>query len=741
MISPRDDFRGKSRLGLISKKGIGNFVERKNYIDHEILTLLQSWGSVVLPSAILLTILLIILDYLVTPEHFSQFLLLRIVSIGMFIGLFFLNRNYLKKEVQMGITITATIIASFMVELMIMATGGHASTYYAGMIVTFVVIIGLLPISLPVTFLLAVIMYSIYLFPIFILDTITDIKIFVNNNLFLVSIFIIGFIWKYINQKLLINKIGLEYDLSEEKKQLKDYSVRLEQLVQERTKELAISEKWYRSIFDYATDGIIVLDMQGKIINVNQRACDIHGFERDSLIGINMALLDAGCDKEAITERLSKILEGASITYETEHYRKDGSKVLLEVSANSIDSEGEKYIQTFFRDITEKKKIQEQLMHSTKMESIGVLAGGIAHNFNNILTAILGYAELLLEFSNLDDISRQRVRNIDSSARKAGVMVSKLLSFARRESHEVLPLNLHDVINDSLKIFEGALSKKIGLRVNFTDYPPVIEGDPNQIEQIMMNLMVNAKDAMPDGGLITITTRLMDIEGEQTKVPSYVQPGRYVILSFSDTGNGIPADIIGKIFDPFFTTKEKGKGTGLGLATVYGIVKDHKGYISVQSEPGKGTTFEIYFPLSEKTSEAIMKPRIPIIKGDEHIMIVDDDSDVLNFLSDLLENHGYHVMPVNNALSAIDLFKANLSRINLVITDIVMPLVEGNDLIRILKGISPEVLIIAISGFSDIAIRDDSTIDAFVKKPFDQTTLLATIRRILDLRKKQSPFY
>jgi CheY-like chemotaxis protein len=257
----------------------------------------------------------------------------------------------------------------------------------------------------------------------------------------------------------------------------------------------------------------------------------------------------------------------------------------------------------------------------------------------------------------------------------------------------------------------------------------------------MMNLMVNAKDAMPDGGLITITTRLMDIGGEQTNIPSYVQPGRYVILSFADTGTGISPDVIGRIFDPFFTTKEKGKGTGLGLATVYGIVKDHKGYISVNSEPGKGTTFEIYFPLSEKTGRAIMKPRIPIIKGDENILIVDDDSDVLNFLSDLLENHGYHVMPVNNALNAVDIFKANLSKINLVITDIVMPLVEGNDLIKILKNISPDIRIIAISGFSDTAVREDSAIDAFVKKPFEQTNLLATIRRILDSRKKQSPFY
>ena len=716
-------------------------MDRKSYIEHEILKLLQSWGSVILPSTVFVIGLLILLDYLVTPEHFAEFLVLRIVSICLFFLLFFLNRRYLNSNLQLGITIAATIIVSFMVELMILPTGGHRSTYYAGMIITFVFIIGLLPISLPVTFSLAAIIYSIYLLPILIFDTVTDIRSFFNNNLFLVSVFIIGFIWRYINQKLLTNKLGLEYDLSEEKDQLKTYSTNLEHLVQERTKELSISEKWHRAIFDHATDGIIVLNRNGTIINVNQKACDIHGFDRDALTGISMELLDAQSDRETHLQRMKRILDGESLIYETEHYKKDGSKVILEVSSNAINIEDETYIQSFYRDITERKKIQEQLMHSTKMESIGVLAGGIAHNFNNILTAILGYAELLLEFSTLDDVSRQRVVNIENSARKAGVMVSKLLSFARRESHEVLPLNLHEVINDSLKLFEGVLNKKIGLRVNFSEQAPTIDGDPNQIEQIMMNLLVNARDAMPDGGLITITSRVMDVGGDHANIPSYVQPGRYVMLSVSDTGTGIPKEVINRIFDPFFTTKEKGKGTGLGLATVYGIVKDHKGYISVQSDLGKGTTFEIYFPVSDRSCQKVVKPRVSMIEGNENILIIDDDNDVLNLISDLLETHGYHVMPVSNSLNAIDIFKTNLAKINLVITDIVMPLMEGNDLIRILKNIKPEIRILVISGYSDATIREDGSIDAFLKKPFERTELLTIVRRILDAGRERLPLY
>ncbi len=716
-------------------------MDKKRYIDHEILKLLQSWGSIVLPSGVLVIFLLILLDYLVTPEHFSQFLILRIISIGLLIGLSVVNKQYLSTGIQLGITIAATFVSSFMVELMILATGGHSSTYYAGMIIVFVFIIGLLPVSLSVTFVLALIIYSIYIFPILFFDTITNHTVFINNNLFLLSVFIIGFIWKYINQRLLINKLGLEYDLSQEKEQLKVYSSNLENIVQERTKELSVSEKWYRAIFDYATDGIMVLDKNGIIINVNRKACEIHGFERDALIGIRLELIDTSDQKALIRERLQKILEGESFVYETEHYRKDGSKVLLEVSATAIESEGEKYIQSFYRDITEKKRLQEQLMHSTKMESIGVFAGGIAHNFNNILTAILGYAELLLEFSALDDVSRQRVRNIESSARKASSMISKLLSFARRDSHEVLPLNLHDVINDSLKMFEGMLNKKIGLKVNLCEQKPVIEGDPNQIEQILMNLIVNAKDAMPDGGLMSISTRLIDLQEVRPNVPSYVQPGRYVILSFSDTGTGIPRDIMNKIFDPFFTTKEKGRGTGLGLATVYGIMKDHRGYISVQSDVGKGTTFELYFPLSDGVPQGIVKPRLNKIEGHENILIVDDDSDVLNLISDLLETHGYHVIPVNNALNAIDTFRENLGKIHLVISDIVMPLVEGNDLVKILRTINPEIKILVISGFSNADIGEGGPIDAFLKKPFEGTELLATIRKILDTGTSKLPLY
>jgi CheY-like chemotaxis protein len=371
------------------------------------------------------------------------------------------------------------------------------------------------------------------------------------------------------------------------------------------------------------------------------------------------------------------------------------------------------------------------------MESIGALAGGIAHNFNNILTAILGNAELLVEHANLEAISKKRVENIEVSARKAGVMVSKLLSFARKDTHEILPMNLHDVINDSLKLFEGVLDKRIGLKVLLCDEVPIIEGDPNQLEQVIMNFMVNARDAMPNGGLITIKTDIVEFTATMKDVPDYMSPGQYVSMTVTDTGSGIPQGLINRIFDPFFTTKEKGKGTGLGLATVYGIVKDHRGYISVQSEEGHGTSFEVYLPLCRKTMKRVNAVQALSLEGSENILVVDDDKDVLNFIKDVLYTHGYKVTAAKNALAAADIFKHHSDKIHLVITDLVMPLMGGHDLITELRHIKHDIKIIVISGYSDDRMHDKKMIDLFIGKPFEANHLLRAVRQLLDTGKKR----
>jgi two-component system cell cycle sensor histidine kinase/response regulator CckA len=519
------------------------------------------------------------------------------------LALYYINKKKTEKHFQLTVTVVATVIAASMVEAMILLTGGHQSTYYAGMIITFMFVLGFLPISVWMAMLLAITIYIIYLLPIFFFDTITNKSILISNISFLSATVVIGFVWRYITDSLLISKLSLEYDLSQDKEQLQKYSTQLEQLVAERTKELSISEQRYRALFDNANDGIVVLDKNGAIVSVNHSYCELYGFERDALIDTSFKLFEAKDSEDEVGERMRRILGGESLVFETEHYRRDGSKVLVEVSSRAIDIGGELYVQSFHRDIAEKKRLQEQLLQSQKMESIGVLAGGIAHDFNNILTAILAHTDMLQEFSNLDAAGKKRVKTIEMSARRAGQLVSKLLRFARQGSFDAVPIDLNAIVRDSAELIERMMNKQhIVLKVQADDAIPLVQGDSTQIEQIIMNLVVNAGDAMPHGGSIAISTSVASLGRDASRVHPLLAPGRYVVLVISDTGTGIPEGIRDKIFDPFFTTKETGKGTGLGLATVYGIVKEHKGIINLKTEVGKGTTFEIFFPASRVTA-------------------------------------------------------------------------------------------------------------------------------------------
>jgi len=710
-------------------------MDKQQYIKQGILNLTSSSLYVLVPFGALAMLSLSILDFLVTPENFSKFFIYRLIfsSLGFLLFIFFKFKKDRTENFLIFTLISATLIVSVMVELMILSFGGHQSIYYVGLLIGLIFILGFIPLSVKLTALVNSITYFIYVIPILIFDDITQPRIFLNNNIF----FIVGIVgslgWRYFHYNLLIKNLSLEYDLSKDKEQLSTYSNKLEELVQERTKELTVSEERFRALFDNANDGVVVLDRNGIIINMNNKFCELHGFDKDALIGTSVKLLEVEDNKTEKEERFKRILNGEATVFETEHYRKDGGRVLLEVSAKGIEIGGELFIQSLHRDITEKKAIQEQLIQSQKMESIGQLAGGIAHNFNNLLTSILGYAELLQEHSNLDIESRKRVNSIESAARKAGVMVSKLLGFSRRESSEKLPLNLNDVINDSVRLLEGVLDKKIGLKTILSKDLSTVEGDPNQIEQVIMNLMVNARDAMPDGGLITVKTSHVKIEKDRHNMPAYVLPGNYVLLSVSDTGCGIPKEKVSKIFDPFFTTKEKGKGTGLGLATVYGIIKDHKGYISVQSEVDKGTMFDIYLPISGKAVYRPVSEKLFSVTGHENILLVDDEEEVLNFTKDILETHGYKVLTANNPLAAIDIFKKLPTDIHLIITDIMMPLMKGTELIQALRTIRPDVKIIAISGYSEETInKERMMIDEFVKKPFEVYYLLSTVRKVLD---------
>jgi CheY-like chemotaxis protein len=370
------------------------------------------------------------------------------------------------------------------------------------------------------------------------------------------------------------------------------------------------------------------------------------------------------------------------------------------------------------------------------MDSIGMLAGGIAHDFNNVLTAILGYTDLIRRDIGANEKVLSRLSVIENASRKAGTMVSQLLGFSRKSEADRVPFAINDVVQDTVKLLERVIDKRIVIRLALGDRLPPIEGDMNQIEQVLMNFMVNARDAMPYGGIITVSTSAIDARPGVGGVPPYIPAGRYVVLSIADTGVGIPEEIQRKIFEPFFTTKERGKGTGLGLAMVYGVVTDHKGFVAVQSKINQGTTFTVYLPVTGKVKSIPRKLADMSARGSEMIMVVDDDESVLSFIKETLEQNGYKVIATTNPMSAIDAFTKMHREISLVITDVVMPLIDGKELMKRMVEIDPQARFLTVSGYSKFSDKsDDIKPDFFLQKPFDSVELLSLARKIIDNRK------
>ncbi|HDY88143.1 MAG TPA: response regulator, partial [bacterium] len=392
------------------------------------------------------------------------------------------------------------------------------------------------------------------------------------------------------------------------------------------------------------------------------------------------------------------------------------------------------------RDITERRKaekerknLEEQLFHSQKMESIGRLAGGIAHDYNNILTIIMGWAEILTRKLEDDSPYHKGIHTILTNTIRAKELSHQLLGFARGGKYEPKPLKINNVIKDTIKVTEKIFEKNIEVIFDFEKNIDTIEADENQIHQDMTNLIINAKDAMQNGGTITSKTENVFIDEEYAAKYKQFKSGNYVKVSISDTGIGMTKEIQNKIFEPFFTTKDKGKGTGLGLASVYGIIKNHSGYISCHSELGSGTTFTFYLPVTEKE---IVEKKIhtEFIGGNETIMVIDDENDVREMTKCLLKDLGYKVILASDGVEAVDVYKEKKNEIDLVLMDMIMPVMGGEETFRKLCEINSKVKVLIMSGFSQghkaTEILKGGAI-GFLQKPFEMQNLLKVISKAL----------
>ncbi len=574
--------------------------DRRAYIEDQLLGLTRYWFDVILLVGAALYLIFAVVDYFAARAQFNEFLKLRLIVSSSLLLMFYLNRTtkgaLLRGPLRYPLIFVPPVIASLGIELMVLRLGGHASHYYAGLSLVVISVIGFIPMGVLPSAACALIVYLIYLVPILEFDLITNMPIFLSNNAFLIATCILALSFRALNQHNLRRTLELQFELDSDKKTLEQYSGGLERLVNERTRELNRSELLYRSLFEYANDGIITMGPDGGILNVNRKGCEMYGYEKSELVGRGIGMLEPDTEPSTLAGRLRAVAEGGSLLYEARHARKDGTRIDVEISARAVSVEDRLLIQAFVRDVTEKKRLQSQLMHAQKLDSIGKLAGGISHDFNNVLTSILGSCEMILGEESLDEYSLGAARNIEGAARSGVTMVSKLLDFARRGgSHERVPFDLNVVVEDTLRIAAGLIKKDtVRLRTEIVPGLPPVEGDPGQIEQVLMNLIVNAIDAKP--GEIRISTGAVEMSPEALGVGASGEPGMFVALTVADNGEGISAEHMEHIFEPFYSTKNKGNGTGLGLAMAYGIIKEHGGYIKAESDGRTGTAFRIYLP-------------------------------------------------------------------------------------------------------------------------------------------------
>jgi PAS domain S-box-containing protein len=501
------------------------------------------------------------------------------------------------------------------------------------------------------------------------------------------------------------------------------------------------SEEKYRTLVENVNIGVFrnTLGSQGCFIQANPAMLKIFGY--DSFAEFRRIFVsDLYQNPEERSFFIQELLKNGFVNdQELRLIKKDGTPIWASVTASlRYDEKGDiKWIDGVLEDITERKHLEEQLRHAQKMEAIGTLAGGIAHDFNNILTAIIGYGTLLKDKVEKDRHPIKYVDNILASADRAAILVRSLLAFGRKQNLNIQPVDLNYIIMNLNTLLLRVIEENIELKIVTSPEVLTMMADAGQIEQVLMNLATNARDAMPNGGVLTIETKHAELGGEYLKMHNYVKPGGYALLSVSDTGTGMDENTKQRIFEPFFTTKEVGKGTGLGLAMIYGIIKQHDGYIDVYSEPGEGTTFKIYLPVikAEAGKSGPGAIEYPRRGGTETILIAEDDKVVRNFTKEILEGHGYTIIEAVDGEDAVRKFIENKNRVHMIVLDVIMPKKDGREVFDEIKKMQPDIRAIFMSGYTADVIHRRGIIEEglnFVSKPLSPAELLRKIRDTLD---------
>ena len=510
-------------------------------------------------------------------------------------------------------------------------------------------------------------------------------------------------------------------------------------ITEQRAAEEALrrSEEMYRSLFEQNLDGVIVL-VDGRVASANLAFAAMHRWKLEDCIGRPATEFMHPDDWAVAAERMARALSGQTLQppdQQCRDVRSDGTTVLVEARSKRIDWAGKPAAQVILRDITERARMEEELREAQKMESVGQLAGGIAHDFNNLMTGILCHASLLKLTGTPGDDVRDSADIIEGAARRAAELTSQLLGFARRGKHLDMAVDLNTTTQAVIRLMSRSLDAKVRVHLDLHDGGAWAQGDPVQMEQVILNLAMNARDAMPKGGDLTFSTDVVDMDEEACASCPRAKPGRHALLRVIDTGQGIPAELLDRVFEPFFTTKPHGRGTGMGLAMVYGISRNHGGWVDVSSTVGRGTTFRVYWPVAEVPPAAeptVGRPAGPRQTG--RILVVDDEDLVRNVVVRMLSGMGHTVVSASDGREAVDYYAHHGGSVDLVIIDMIMPEMDGQECFRTLRQLNPNVKAILSTGWgSDGSVQgvlDEGMID-FVQKPYQMEQLAAAVDRAL----------
>jgi PAS domain S-box-containing protein len=543
------------------------------------------------------------------------------------------------------------------------------------------------------------------------------------------------------------NTLKSKSQLSEELDILRQRVAELESLEKKRkdTEEaLTIQNKYLDELFESSPDAIVILNNDDRIMRINREFSRVFGYTEEEAIGelINDLIVPEELKNEA-TDNTLRVAGGDKIEAESIRKSKNGKIIHVSIIGKPVFLGGIQLgVYAIYRDITRRKIVEEeqqqlekQLRQAQKMEAIGTLAGGIAHDFNNILGVIFGYAELAVEEVPPDSRSCKSVKRIIKAADKAKDLVQQILIFSRQVEQKQKPLRIAPIIKEAMKLLRSTLPSTIDFRINIGAEQSVVMADPTQIQQVVMNLCVNAGHAMREtGGILSITLEETRLDADEA-ADKEINPGPYVLLSVKDTGHGIREDILKRIFDPYFTTKEKEEGTGLGLAVVHGIIKKHEGDISVTSVPAQGTVFEVFLPCVEDEAEEPVEELTPVPGGSERILFIDDEQVLVEIARRMLEKLGYRVDARTGSVEAVEAFRNHPEAFDLVITDQTMPNMTGLQLVEEMRNIRPDIPIILCTGFSDVISKENYRsygIDGFVLKPIIKREIATAIRSVLE---------